>query len=279
MALFEKIRGIVGSLFQIGGPDGNQIENGSGYLAARDSAGTGWAKVRAGDVPTSSSDPHDLVNLLNVRGRVALIEFAFDGGSPPTPGVNTSKFGMCHTSGGSYTAGRIYYDTGAALQWIPDEVAAHVTTVSAFTGTVSMIANGFYAREGASWVLKGDVVATGVGLVRTIEVPYAYSDDGTPKLSTTAIEDGARVLRCWNKVETPFNAGNPTVLVEVHGASADEIIMDTDDSKIKHANTYLVPEVTPIDSTTAGQVRVTVNKDGSTAGAGRIVVEYVKPYA
>jgi hypothetical protein len=281
MALFAKLRGIMGNLWQIDGPDGNNIKSTTGAVEFLDSAGTTtFVKARMADVPTTSSTLKDGVNLLMARGRLALIEFSFDGGGVvPSPGDNTNKFGVCHTTGGGYTAGQVIFDTGTALQVMPDEVACHLTTTAAVSGTVSMIANGFYAREGASWVLKGDVVSSYAGLVKTIEVAYAYSDDGTPVSSTTSIEAGARVLRAWNKVEVAFNAGSPTVLVEVDGAVSDVTLMETGDSKPKKANTYLVEEITKIISDTAGPVRVTVDKAGSTAGNGIVVVEYVTPFA
>ena len=281
MALFSKLRGIMGNLFQIDGPEGNNIKSVSGAVEFLDSAGTTtFIKARMADVPTSSSTLKDGINLLMVRGRIALIEFSFDGGGTvPSPGDNTNKFGIVHTTGGGYTAGQIIFDTGAALQVIPDEVACHLTTTTAITGGVSFIANGFYAREGASWVMKGDVVAAYTGLVKSIEVPYAYTDDGTPVQSTAVIEAGSRVLRAWNKVKVAFNVGAPTVLVEVNGGVSDATLMATTDSKPRKANTYLVEEIVEIISDTAGPVRVTVDKAGSGAGNGIIVVEYTTPFA
>jgi len=281
MALFSKLRGIMGNLFQVDGPEGNNIKSTSGAFEFLDSAGTTtFVKARMADVPTSSSTLKDGVNLLMARGRIALIEFSFDGGGVvPSPGDNTNKFGLCHTTGGGYTAGQVIFDTGTALQVMPDEVACHLTTTTAVVGSVSMIANGLYAREGASWVLKGDVVSAYTGLVKSIEVPYAYTDDGTPVESTTVIEAGSRVLRAWNKVKLAFNVGTPTVLVEVNGGVSDVTLMATADSKPRKANTYLVEEITEIDSDIAGPVRVTVDKSGSGAGNGIIVVEYVTPFA
>jgi hypothetical protein len=281
MSLFSKLRGIMGNLFQIDGPEGNNIKSVSGAFEFLDPAGTtAFVKARMADVPTSSSTLKDGVNLLMARGRIALIEFSFDGGGVvPSPGDNTNKFGICHTTGGGYTAGQVVFDTGTALQVLPDEVACHLTTTTAISGSVSMIANGLYAREGASWVMKGDVVAAYTGLVKSIEVPYAYTDDGTPKLSTASIEAGSRVLRAWNKVKVVFNSGTPSVIVDINGPVTDEVLMAAGDSKVKKLNTYLVEEIVEIDADRAGPVRVTVDKSGSGAGNGIIVVEYVTPFA
>lgn len=281
MSLYSRLRGIMGNLFQIDGPEGNNIKSESGAVSFLDSAGTTtYVKARFADVPVSSSNYKDGVNLLMARGRVALIEFSFDGGGVvPSPGDNTNKFGICHTTGGGYTAGQIIFDTGTALQVMPDEVACHLTTTTAIAGGISFIANGFYAREGASWVMKGDVVAAYTGLVKSIEVAYAYSDDGTPVVSTASIEAGSRVLRAWNKVKVAFNLGVPTVVVDINGSVTDEVLMAAADSKPRKAATYLVEEIVEIDSDRAGPVRVTVTKDGSGAGNGIVVVEYVTPFA
>jgi hypothetical protein len=280
MALFEKLRGIMGDLFQINGPDGPQIKDTSGVIEAKNFDDSAFTQVRVADSPGGTGAAlKDAINVLLGRSRLALIQFSFNGSGPPAPGANTNKFGICHTTNGGYTQGQIYYDSGTALVLIPNDVAAHITTTAAITGAQSFIANGLYAREGAGWVLKGDVVGAATGLVRTIEVPYSYTDDGTPVLSTTVIEAGARVLRAWNKVETAFNAGTPTVLVDIDGSVTDEVLMATTDSKPKKANTYLVPEIVLIIADSEGPVRVTVDKSGSTSGDGRVIVEYVTPFA
>lgn len=278
MALFEKLRGVMGQLFQLNGPDGPNLKNNSGAIEFRDTNDTAYAKGRVADTPGGTGAAlNDAINLLMARSRVALIQYSFDGATPPAAGANTNKFGFCHTTGGSYTAGDIVYDNGTSLQVLPADVAGHLTTTSAITGTISMIANGFYAREGASWILKGDVVGAATGLVRTIEVPYAYSDATVS--STTAIEAGARVLRAWNKVEVAFDGSSPTVQVDVDGTVSNATIMATTDSNVKKANTYLVPEIVPIIADTEGPVLVTVTSSGSTTGSGRVVVEYVVPFA
>jgi hypothetical protein len=140
-----------------------------------------------------------------------------------------------------------------------------------------MIANGLYAREGASWILKGDQVSSYTGLIKTIEVSYAYTD--TTKSSTTAIEAGARVLRTFNRVDTLFNGTAPTLLVEVDGAVSNQTIMATGDSLISKVNTYLVEDVIPIISDTTGPVKLTLTGGSSTTGTGVILVEYTVPFA
>jgi len=276
MSWFEKIKGTLESFFHLNGPNGPGLRDSSGVIEARNSANDAYTQLRAEDIPSSGSDLHDLINLLMARGRIADIEFSFDGASPPSPGANNNKFGFCHTSGGSYTAGDIVYDNGTTLQTLPSNVATHLTTRSAVTGTISLIQNGLYGREGATWTLKGDGTPTQQGHDLTIEVAYAYSDNGTPVSSTTSVPDGARVTRVTNEVEIAFDGSSPNIQVDIDGTS-DETIMATGDSNVKKVNEYSVPQRTPITSSTEGPVKVTVTSDGSTAGSGKVLVHYVTP--
>ena len=276
MAWYEKLRGIVGNLFQFDNGDGAQLKNNSGVIEARDSTDANMALLRGSGIPSSSSTLDDLPDLLDLRARNALIEFDFNGGSAPSPGANTDKFGFVHTSGGPYTAGDVVYDDGTSLITIPDNVATSLNTTTAVTGTISLIANGVYARQGASWVLKGDGSPVYTGVELAIEVSYDFND--TTVNSTTSVPDGARVTRVTNDVETAFNDNAATLQVDIDGTS-DETVMATGDSKLKTANIYSVPQHTEITSSTEGTVKLTVSAGTSTAGAGKVLVHYVTPYA
>ena len=274
MARFEKIKGTMEQFLQINGPDGAGVKESSGVLEMRNSADSDYAVGRAANIPSSGSDLNDLINLLMARGRVADIEFSFDGGSPPSAGANTNKFGFCHTAGGSYSAGDIVFDTGSALYIMPTDVATHLTSRSAVSGTISLIQNCLYAREGATWTLKGDGTPTQTGHDLTIEVDYAYTD--TTVSSTAQVPDGAIVTRVTNEVLAVFDGSAPTVQVDIDG-TADETVMATADSKVKKVNEYSVPQQTSIGSGTTGPVKVTVTPDSSTVGNGKILVHYVTP--
>jgi len=276
MAWYEKIRGIIGNLFQLDGQDGPQIKNNSGVIEARNNDDSAMALLRGTGIPSTGSTLDDLPDLLDMRGRVADIEYSFDGASPPSPGTNTDKFGFVHTSGGSYTAGDVVYDNGTALITMPSNVATHLTSRSAVAGTISLIANGVYARQGASWVLKGDGTPTLQGVELAIAVDYDFND--TTVNSTTVVPDGAIVTRVTNSVTTAFNDVAATLQVDIDGTS-DETVMATTDSKLKNTNEYSVPQHTVITSSTTGTVKLTVSPGTSTAGAGQVIVHYVTPYA
>jgi hypothetical protein len=272
MTVFKKIKGTMEQFLQINGPTGSGIKESSGILEVRNSGDSDYVVARAADVPSSGSNLKDLINLLMLRGRVADIEFSFNGGTPPSAGANTNKFGFCHTAGGGYSAGDIVFDTGSVLQILPSDVATHLTSRSAVTGTISLIQNGVYAREGATWTIKGDGAATATGLGQWIEVPFDFNHTGSGVSSTTNLPDGARVLSTRVNVETLFD-DTPTVTVTVDGSSP-ETLMAIADSDLTVAAEYHAQDTHLITSTSAGAIKVVVGGT-PTVGSGRVLVEYI----
>lgn len=280
MSLFKKLRGVIGhNLFQFDGPEGPQFRNASGVIELRDKDDGDYAQGRVADIVSGATDIHDAINLLMAQSRIAQIQFSFAGAGAPGPGGNTGKFGLCHTAGGGFAAGDVVYDNGAALVVMPPEVCRHVTTTAAITGTVSMIANGLYSRDAGVWTMKGDVVSAYQGLTRCIEVDYAWNTPGGTISSTAAIEAGARVLRVYNRIDTAFDGALPSLQVDVDGSVSDQVIMATTDSNLKKVNTYLVEEPVDITANTAGPIKLTIVPGvGAANGAGKVVVEFSKPF-
>lgn len=267
-----KLVGVMGNLFGIGGTGGIKIKNDSGVGAARNAADNDYVKFRAARIPASGENINDLVTLLDAQGRCPNITFAFDGATPPSGGANTKKFGFCHTTGGSYTAGEVVYDDGASLLKMPSSVCGLITTGLAISGTISLINNGLYALQGGTWTLKGDGGSSFTGLVKSIEVTYTYSD--ATKSSSTSIPDGAKVLCTRNLVETAFD--NLATLEVVVDGSSDETLLATTDTDQETVGEYQSDETHVISSSTEGVVKLTI-ANSPTAGAGRVIVEYVTP--
>jgi len=271
--VFKKLRGITGSLFKIGNQSGPNLKNNAGAVEIRDTSDADFATGRANFIPASGETANDLPVLRDLQGRVPNITFDFDGASPPGAGSNTDEFGFCHTAGGGYSAGDVVYDTGSALVAIPASVCRTLTSSTTVTGTISLIQNGVYAREGATWVLKGDGVSTGTGFVKSIRIDYTFSDQGTPKSSTTQIPDGAEVLNARNVVETALNGVSPTMAVVVDG-TADKTLLATGDSDMGVAADYQSDETHKITSSTTGPVQITIGGSTATAGSGYVEVLY-----
>lgn len=274
--VYKKIRGIVGNLFQFDGGDGPQLKNSSGVIESKNSDDSDFALLRGSLIPSSGETVNDVPALLDLRGRIADIQFSFDGGSAPSPGANTGKFGFCHTTGGSYTAGQVVYDDGSSLIIMPTAVVKHITTRTAISGTISLDANGIYCNQAGTWTLKGDGAPSNTGLVKAIRVDYVYTDSSVS--STTSIPDGASVLRVRNGVTTALDGSSPTIQVVVDGTS-DEEILATGDSNQKKVGEYHREDTHDITSSTEGPVTVNVTPDGSTQGAGFVIVEYTTPHS
>jgi len=271
--IWKKLRGTMTSLFGVGNEDdGFNIKNASGKAEIRNAADTAYEIIRAAHI-ASGGGLNDLPTLLDLQARVPNIEYSFDGDSAPSAGSNSGKFGICHTDGSSYNAGNVVYDTGSTLILIPTEVVRTVTTSSAVSGTLSMNANGLYAWQGGTWILKGDGAPAQTGILRTIDVPT--STNATYD-STTSVPSGARVVRTAYVVETAYTAST-TAVVSIAGTTPQELL-GTNDSKLSNVGEYDNDAVFNIDSSSEGLVHVAITGTPA-AGAGRVIVFYATPSA
>ncbi len=100
--------------------------------------------------------------LYELQSRIADIEYSFSGVSAPSPGSNTNSFGLCHTTGGLYTAGEVVYDDGISLLIVSPTIVKHLTTRSAISGGISLQANGVYCNQAGTWILKGGIGSGGI---------------------------------------------------------------------------------------------------------------------
>lgn len=271
MAVYKNFIGTMKDIFHIGGPSGNAIKNTTDGVSVRNSADSAFQNIQIKQA--SGSVVEHGVNWLDLRDANVLIQFSFDGGTAPAAGTNTDTYGFCHTSGGAYTAGQIYYDDGTTLRATKVHVGTRITTGSAITGTVSLNANGVYAAHSAtapySWTLKGDGMAGGTGVTKVIEVPI---DTSASKSSTSSIPDGAQVLRVSTKITTAYD-NSATIEVLVDGTS-DLVIQPTTENDPSTVNMY-VSEVENGNITASNEGVVTVNVGNTpSAGAGTVLIEF-----
>lgn len=264
MGLFKSLAGVIGSFFQVGGPSGPGIARSSAKLQIKNAANDTLANLEVG---RASADT-DASAYLDLKERVLLIEFSFDGGSPPSAGANTGKYGFCHTTGGAFTNGRIYYDTGTAFVSITPYKGSTLFTTSAVTGgTVSLQANGAYVASAAaapySWTLKGDGAPASTGLVQSIKVAITTADGA----STTSLPIGTRVMRVYTNILTPYDAG-ATIEVLVGAVS----VQSTAQNDATIAGIY---ENDPLfDVATAGVINVDISATPG-SGSAEVIVEYI----
>lgn len=281
MAVFKKLAGIIGTTFKLGIDATSHaiVDNTDGVkITAND--GTTAANAVVARPQGVSADTH-ASTYLDTKERVIDLEFSFNGGAPPTPAAG--QYGICHTSGGGFSAGQIYLSTGAIIATtdaIPMYKMMLASPRSTFTGTVSMDANSIYlAQSGAapySWTAKGGSPGY-AGDVQTIKVSFGWADMGTNVDSTATIPDGATVTRTAVVVTTAFSGGvNPRVTILSHGTGGDDTLQTTTDNRLTKADQYDVDDFVIIQATHGGPVRATLTGT-ATAGAGYTVVEYTTP--
>lgn len=276
MGIFKNIQGTLLNIFKIGGNSGIGLKNNSAVAEVKTAADDAFVVLRAKEIQSSNAI-NDVPTLLDLKGRIANIQFSFEGATAPAAGANTGKFGFCKTSGGSYTAGDVVYDTGTVLMKIPSAVVNAITVDGAVSGgTISLIDNGLYVNDAGTWTLKGDGSGTATGALKAIEISYDFEDATVS--STTALVDGDRVVRVINLVSQAFNGTAPTLLVQADGTS-DLSLMATTESDLKTANQYEVEDIKSITADYAGVVKLTVTPDSSSAGTGKVLVFYVSPLA
>jgi len=281
MSVFKKIKGIIGDIFLLGiESTAHGIKDNTDGVSVVQNDESTLANAVVARPQGASQDTH-ASTYLDTKERVIDIEWSFAGATAPAPGTNTGKYGLCHTSGGGYSAGNIYLDDGAALTLIPMYHGMCCSPRAVITGTVSMIADGLYLAEGAAapwtWTLKGDGTVSYTGVVLAIEIPFGFADFPGTKSSTANIPTNAKVIRSIVKATVAFTAGAaPTVAVDIDGPVTDTALRATTDQNIKTTNQWdVVDEITCADG---GPVRLTLASGGAVlAGAATCLVEYVTP--
>lgn len=272
MSVYTKIQGIIGNLFQLGGPSGPGLKNNSGVVEARNSTDTAMATMRFAQVATGAALTTG-VDLLSLQGRVADIANAYAGDSVPAAGNNTNNFVFVHTTSGGYNAGDVIYDDGSTLTLMPTNVVKAITSRSAVTGTISLIANGLYVNQGGSWTLKGDGSGSSTGPGKWINI--AYTNTPTSATSTTSLAAGDVITRVINSVSAVFTAG-VTIAVKVGVATATQTIQATTENVPQTAGQYENEDVTVVASASAGPILFTITGTPS-QGGGNLYVHYATP--
>lgn len=282
MGLFKKLKGTMEDHFHINGPQGSQFVSDSvgsnapiearntsdSLFAILKNAGVAYATPGGGNPEWSGlSGLENSANQADVRSRVAKIKegtAGFDGSSPPTPGT-INDIHICHTSGGNYTAGRLYLDDGSTLQEVPPAWYGFMVTDLAVSGSVNYDANWLYSWNGSGWEKECDsgAVTNGIGLIK---VPFSHATGSVS--SSTTIPADAVVTECIVDITTTESA--VTVAVDVNS----QTIMATDENDPDYAHSYSVEQTTTI--TTGDNVNVTLG--GSPASiVGVAWVKYGNP--
>ena len=198
MGTYQSLPGTMQTVFHVGGPLGPAVVKSSSDLQVRNAANNAMANLQ---VARASADDH-ATSYVDLKERNILVEFSFTGASAPSPGANTGTYGMCHTSGSTYTAGSLYLDNGTALVAVTLYKGSVLASTSVVTGTVSLITNGVYVAQTASapytWTLKGDGAASSSGTAKYIKVTVPVAG----AVSTTVIPTSSKIMAVYSNVTT-----------------------------------------------------------------------------
>jgi len=236
--VFKKLRGTIENFFQLGITSTSHgiVDNANGVEARTNNNAAASHFISGIQAAADDQCP----NRLDLKQRDCLIAQGFLGATGPV-GATIGDYMMCHTTGGIYTAGQIYIATAPTIGVaIPMYKMQNVCNLVAFTGTVSMNANGFYTATTASapfgWTLFGDGTTGAAGEIRSILVPYTFADfivGTTPKLSSAAVTLGSLVNRTSVNVDTSFAAATlATIAVIIQSVPTPKVLMATTESNL-----------------------------------------------
>ncbi len=109
-------------------------------------------------VGADPATPDALEVALLANAAHALLQFDFAGGAPPVAGANAGKFGFCHTDGGDYLGGEVFFDNGVALTKGDVVVGTMIVTTTAVVGVVALALDTIFFAQTATapytWTAK-----------------------------------------------------------------------------------------------------------------------------
>lgn len=266
--MIKKLRGTSLDFFELSGGD-VKFENTDGtYIEALNEADA-LIKLRVSGVPDSGQHLEDAANWGDVQSYAAKIEGSFTGASPPSPGANTGKFLICHTDGGSYSAGDIVYDDGTSLL---DVVNCNcIATLVEVTGGIDLPQWGWYVDDSGTWTAIGG----GAGGGSPIKVDFDYTDT-VEVVSNQQVPDGAVVERRMLVITTAFDDVAATASATLKGTPAVPLVA-TGDFRLSRARQYGNDDLIIVAASEGGNVGVTITPGTATEGAGYFMVWFSTP--
>jgi hypothetical protein len=268
--LFKKMRGIIGSIFQIDSiANGPNLKNDAGVLEVRDGDDTGYARVRAA-APQGDNDVATRAYVDTVES-ITIVDRQADTSVSLPPNTANRGFVVVTTAGSGAVIGDLLFDDGTntgTMQIIPAKDGRTISVTVALTGgTISFEADSLYSWDatGGSWIKVSDVGNVS-GAMRVVRFAI---DNSTPQDSTLAIPAGNVVHGCLLKIVNPYSGGSS---IQIGDQTTANLLMDTtDNNPTKPAGTIFdVPQDT--EWPTGDEVRVTVG--GAPAAGDAIVVVF-----
>lgn len=292
--LFGKIRGSIGNLFSIGdnasvdcsitamSPDG---------LAITDFVGLNLRVLQIARPHTALSVGTDkdalAAALKDVKENNLLLIAGFDGTTPPTPGIDTNGYYICHTAGGVYDVGQIWELSQLALTAIGSQYRGMLaTTMNNFAGAITWLSGELYicasiAGPSFAWSLVGLSPPVFTGLHRSILIPIAAADWVAPFYvdSTTQIPRGAFVVRSSVRIGSTLFDEAATIEAQVYDAVTPTNLRSDTDQFMQAARNDQFDVFDDIEVLQTGVVRVLLTGVTPLVGNANLMVEFVEPAA
>lgn len=255
----------VGSNVQLG-KGGPRVKNNAGAIEARNAADNAYAVFRVGDCVGLD----DAVNkrYLETRANV-IVTGQIDGNAPAA--VASGVTYLCTTTGGTYTAGRLYFGENAVWnEIIPQEGLTISVTDALSGGTLTFAADHRYLFDADSglWVDIGPAPAE-TKLIKAVRATLAFNSAGTFNIGS-ALPTNATVSKIIVSATQAFNGTSPTVTFGVAGQVAE--LGAANESDLTTTGVYVIDCFKTYVSNE--QLIATYVAGGSSAGAASIEVHY-----
>lgn len=272
MSLFEKIRGTIETIFQIG-LGGPQLKNNTGAIEARNAGDSGFAVMR-GAPPVGNNDfaTRQFVEVLAAR---YIVTAQFDGNNALPSNSGVEHFIVVSTTGPNASIGQILYDDGSGGGTVtvisaPDG-AIILVTVALTGGTAIFLADSLYMWDAVttSWINAGGSSIS--GSVREIRLPIT---NAASQSSAAVVPANAVVVEAELDITTPYSGG---ATITVGRTGSPSLLLGTTDNQATVANRYKA-ELDQAWGASALAVLVTV-AGAPAAGAGFAIVKYCVPDA
>ena len=273
MGLFQRLAGVVGNFFQVGGPAGPAIKNNGGVLEARDAADLAYINIRGAD-PVGNNDltTKQYVDKLSKPVPVSL---QFNGGAAIPLNSVTERYYVVTTTGINAAIGELLWDNGLndgnPVQTIPASSGQEIVTTAAFIGgTITFTSNQNYVWDAGAGAW-GNISPNVSGAVFCIKFALPAGPGTTP--SVTAIPATATVLQCSVDVTTPYAPGTTLTVGKTGGGAS--VLQGTGDNFMTVADLYDAEQITGWG---AGAATVSAVVAGAGAvGAASVTVVYSLP--
>ena len=276
MDLRKKIRGIIGSIFQLG-LGGPQIKNNSGVIEMRNAADSDYVRLKT----LAPVDDNDVVNkkYADTLSKPIITKRQADTSASIPTNTAVRGFLVVTTAGSGAVIGDVLFDDGSS-SGLMEILAANEGRTLAITdslsgGTITFDPDSIYQwdEDNTVWVKIGDIGSV-TGAIRTVRFTI---DNSAQQDSTFAIPANARILECVLEITTQYSGGTD---IDIGNTSTVNLIMDQGDNNPQQGgvpNSFSIEQDTDWGGSDS-VVRVTIT-GGPAAGAGVVIVKFTTPLA